>query len=382
MDFLASRSSLILAFAVTACSTTSELGEIPEGGDSTTDSLPSTGTSSSDGAPVAMAGTETGLPGSDAGTTEAGTTEGGTTEGGTTEAGTTEAGTTVFGDTTAGDTDGTPSMCAPTDVFTCTAALDCDAYDCGSPFEAFDANGCPRPSCELGCGEDEVCFRPEDYGQCTPRGGWACEDDEGECACEAPRDCGGSYCLPVDEVPPPEALPCAHEETDACCCFYKEERIEYYYDFSSNVPEIVTVTVNGCDSTALCPELLLDQCPFDDDSACFYAEDRQVRLHEDVDPGAVACVLEALGGAVLGHVSYSTRLVDDPWGHDTMLYLLGDGTAFSRVHTYDDISDGSTRYDTVALREPAYYQACAAETDLTAQLACIMDFGALDHVCE
>ena len=96
--------------------------------------------------------------------------------------------------------------------FTCSTGVDCGQVSCGDPFSPFDAEGCLRPSCP--CVDGEVCFRPVDWGGCTSSELF-CEDVPGQgCLCGGTDDCGGSYCLPADQVP---ALPCLGIEDPESC---------------------------------------------------------------------------------------------------------------------------------------------------------------------
>lgn len=102
-------------------------------------------------------------------------------------------------------------VCTPTDVFGCTQGVDCTQVSCGDPMSPFDADGCMRPLCP--CDEGSVCFVPANFDGCASSG-LGCVEKGGSCLCVADPDCGGSYCLPIDEVP---IAPCLEFDDQAAC---------------------------------------------------------------------------------------------------------------------------------------------------------------------
>jgi hypothetical protein len=107
-----------------------------------------------------------------------------------------------------------PGTCPVTEEFACPGGMDCSVVwtACGDPLSPFDLRGCLRPRCP--CADDEVCFSPLEWGGCTSSGFFCEEDPNLGCQCGGTDDCGGRYCLPVDEVP---AAPCVSFEDAPSC---------------------------------------------------------------------------------------------------------------------------------------------------------------------
>lgn len=110
-----------------------------------------------------------------------------------------------------------PASCPAVPGWECSMPVDCgQGLNCGGVFSPFDGNGCLRANCNNAesCPPDEVCFTPDDWGQCASGGIFCSPGPTGECVCNATPDCGGSWCVPVDEVPPANCSEIA--STDAC----------------------------------------------------------------------------------------------------------------------------------------------------------------------
>ena len=101
-------------------------------------------------------------------------------------------------------------------AFTCSTPTDCAVWSCGDLGSPFDADGCLRRGCAVDgdCPPAEVCFTPADWGLCHGSG-MSCHDSpRGTCECVSNPDCGGSYCVPETEAPPPGG--CSSETPEAC----------------------------------------------------------------------------------------------------------------------------------------------------------------------
>jgi hypothetical protein len=116
-----------------------------------------------------------------------------------------------------------PAKCTLTDAFTCTDGVDCDQHECGDPMSPFDAHGCLRRACP--CHDEEVCFRPLDYGGCVSSGVFCVSEP---CGCAFTGDCEGRYCLPVDEVPVSPCFDLEHPEACAAanCAWLEGTRMQ------------------------------------------------------------------------------------------------------------------------------------------------------------
>jgi hypothetical protein len=102
--------------------------------------------------------------------------------------------------------------CIPTPQFECTQGVDCNTNACGDAFSPFDESGCPRPSCP--CSDDEVCFRPIDWGHEGVSSSLYCAEEGSQCVCTGTHDGFGSYCLPYDHLP---VLPCVDFQEQGDC---------------------------------------------------------------------------------------------------------------------------------------------------------------------
>lgn len=135
--------------------------------------------------------------------------------------GPTSVGPTSDDGSEATDATGSPVACPPVPEHGCDGPIDCRGQQCGRPNSPYDVDGCLRFRCDgpEDCASGEVCHRPLDWGGCVSSG-WSCEEDpELGCICGGRADCGGSYCLPADQVPPVHCteLTSAPECLDAGC---------------------------------------------------------------------------------------------------------------------------------------------------------------------
>lgn len=81
----------------------------------------------------------------------------------------------------------------------------CQNGECTGPLSEFDADGCPRPRCEVDpCPAGRTCVTLGDWGACAPST-TVCEVNGMACTCGGTLDCSGSVsiCVPDDEAPPP-----------------------------------------------------------------------------------------------------------------------------------------------------------------------------------
>lgn len=102
-------------------------------------------------------------------------------------------------------------VCEGTPSFSCGQGIDCSNSDCGDPFSPFDDDGCLRRSCP--CADDELCITPAQWGGCVSSSTSCSETDNG-CECTSDPDCGGSHCIPADEVP---EVPCSDFDSENDC---------------------------------------------------------------------------------------------------------------------------------------------------------------------
>lgn len=94
----------------------------------------------------------------------------------------------------------------------CSLELLCSAEDCGEPTSHFDADGCPRQTCqsdaECGGGRTCVIWSMLRAG-CLASGVDSCDVTEGACGCFKTADCHpGGLCLtepPADRCPVPDS---------------------------------------------------------------------------------------------------------------------------------------------------------------------------------
>lgn len=148
---------------------------------------------------------------------------------------------TEFGDssdtlgpgTTGGDETGPAMVCPTREGFECSFVTDCEQERCGELGSPFDAEGCPRVSCDdAPCGAGEVCYRPDQWGfeGCSPTL-IGSENGEGQCSYTYDGDCGGNYCVPASEAPPAACVATTDEVSClAAGCSAFDQRLPVFYD--------------------------------------------------------------------------------------------------------------------------------------------------------
>lgn len=180
------------ALALTACNGTKSLGELDtdegSGGD---------GSGSGSASDSASASSTVSASGTSAGTGSGGETA-------------SDSDATADGATATDDADtGTPGQCDGEND--CVLyPIDCDDVQCGGT-SMFDDDGCVRTACTTDptvCDADAPCYRAMDFGGCQSSA-VGCVDDELEmiCQCATLPDCGGAFCLPLEEWPSPDEGP-------------------------------------------------------------------------------------------------------------------------------------------------------------------------------
>lgn len=198
------------ALALTACNGAKSLGEYDTDDGSGTNSSDGVGDDGSDGMSMSTSASV-----SASGSTAANTDDGGTAS----DSDASASGDTASDDNASATDTGTPGACEGGD--NCVLyPIDCDDVTCGGT-SMFDDDGCVRRACTDGpaaCGEDEPCYRPDDFGGCQSSA-VGCFDDEStmSCQCATLPDCGGAYCLPLAEWPAPDAGPSTNAIVEDSC---------------------------------------------------------------------------------------------------------------------------------------------------------------------